>query len=465
MVMRMYVLSLVSTLCLVSSAFAVSLSYDDFVPPAQGGPQEVRGKVKIDRGQIVAENAQDGLNYALQTLLHEDEGEGVKDIVVPSGFAVISAATEPYTTYENRNATLLSKRAAYTRAMVRAQKLLVENFEGSLNSCERAVTEHFKTLDSGADESQANLKTRTGETCNEQVQGVLAGYVVYYVRDNVPEDKSVTIALASSTKTRTAIRRIGGAVVHSQNPRQAWGAILAEIASAVVPPVGVRLIHHPVTGETIVIGFGSAIVRQNRDATIGRKLATSAKRQAQIRANSALVSFLNGDNVYWTGGFDESQIEEAKQFRFTSPPAPDASNPPASRIAGAVAAGQSNVEVFDKTRHLFLDVLKSSEDYQTITKGQLPPGVKKKSFLDEHGDWALAIAVYAGSMTAQAEQAGRENRDANGKLDAYGKGASGARSGARPEAGSRPMGIYGGVNEGADNPKGPTGWVTKDSGL
>ena len=107
----------------------------------------------------------------------------------------------------------------------------------------------------------------------------------------------------------------------------------------------------------------------------------------------------------------------------------------------------------------------AEHDYKSVTAGKLPAGIKQKSFIDEDGDWAIAISVYSASMTARAENAGAENRAASGKLNQRkraskqtGKSASSASSG-------RSLSTKGGLKENAENPKGPSGQVTKDSSL
>ena len=417
----------------------------------------VEGNIKEEGGNIVTDNVQAGLNHALKELLN-DEGDGVKEIVVPSGFAIISVATKEYNTYKNRNATLLSKKQAYSFSMAAAQKQMVANFEGLMSACNKAFSTEMQTIDTGSDEGQANTSTSGSESCKEQVEGTLAGYVTYFVKDN-PQNKEVVVALASSTKTHTAIKKIGGAMIQTHDMKKAWSSLMTEITRGLVPPLGARLLINPTTGESVVIGFGSSIVRKNRDKSIERKLKKSAKRQAQMRANNALVGFLNGDKVYWEGGFDEKQMEESKQFKLPPPPDP--------KEAAATPQQQAeNIKVFNETQGSFLNMMKESDAYSIVTKGRLPPGVKPKSFFDENGDWAIAIAVYSSSMTARAEKAGARNREAGGKLDVYQKERDRNQKGSGGNNhSSRPLRAKGGLVEDIENHKGPSGHVTRDSDL
>lgn len=420
-----------------SPAGAQQLSMDDFVPPAQGGATQVKGKVSEEQGLVKSGNAQDGLNYAYQRLMDEGE-EGVRNIAVPSGQAMISVAYGYYNIYNNRNATLLSKRAAYLKAMLKAQKAMVENMSGSISVCKRAARDELLTVDSGSDENQTNSSETIEERCKEKVRGMVRGYVLFSVEDR-PEEKTVVVALASSTKTRGAVKQLGGAIIQTSDPKKAWQAVVSQITNGVIPPIGARLITNPETGEHIVIGFGSAIVRKNRNSRVAAKLAKVAKKQARIRSRNALVSFLKGDKVYWAGKFEEKQLESDQQFEVVGP--------------GETVSGDAEIKAYDKSRQVYLNALYSSDDYRSITAGRVPPGVKSKVFLDKTGDWAVAVAVYAKTWERAARRTAAEN---GGYADSGSDGTSGTK---------RTMKLEGGLSDSADNPQGPSGKVSRESDL
>ena len=204
-------------------------------------------------------------------------------------------------------------------------------------------------------------------------------------------------------------------------------------------------ITNPKNGENIIIGYGSAIVRKNRSSRISRKLQKMSKQQALMRAKNSLVSFLQGDKIIWDSGFDENQIEKSEQYEDIKTP-----------------EGKEETRVFENTKDTFLNTFKMSEDFNSITKGKLPPGVKNKSFIDESGDWAFAIAVFSNSMTTRSAKAGRENKAAANQLD---KSANYEKVIDPEYMKTRKMQLHGGVNEKAANPKGPSGIVTEDSNL
>jgi len=417
-------------------AMAQNLDLDSFLAPVQGGSDAVQGNVEMG-DTVHAETMQDGLNAANRLL--SEEGDGVKLVSTKTGLGTIARASAYYNTYENLNATLLSKRAAYFRAYQEAKRQLLVDFEGVQNSCEGAVNDELVDLQTGV-EGAANTLTETSEVCKEAVSGLLAAFIVYDVNDNTSENE-VSISVASSTKTRSAFSRLGEAVIQTNDPNAAFQSLMVEIARLATPPMGARLITAPGTGEQVVVGFGSSIVRTNKNKSVAKRLAKAAKNNADTRARNALVQFLQGDKIYWEGGFDESQIEGSEQFEIPVDENGNAGDP----------------QVLDNERNTFLNVLQDSQAYSTISSGKLPAGVRTRSFTSDDGHWQFTVAVFSQSATAQARQAGRENANAAGKLDQMQKQQGGT---AAPASNSRPLKIQGGLSSGAANPQGPTGQVS-----
>ena len=198
-------------------ANAQNLDLDSFLAPVQGGSDSVQGDVEVG-DTVHAETMQDGLNAA-NGLLAED-GDGVLLVSTKTGLGTIARASASYNTYENLNATLLSKRAAYFRAYQEAKRQLLVNFDGVQNSCEGAVSDELVDLQTGV-ESAANTLTETSEMCKETISGLLAAFVVFDVDDDV-NDQEVSISVASSTKTRSAFSRLGEAVIQTGDPNAAF---------------------------------------------------------------------------------------------------------------------------------------------------------------------------------------------------------------------------------------------------
>lgn len=424
-----------SLLSPVGHASAQNLDLDSFLAPVQGGSETVEGDVEV--GETVhAETMQDGLNAA-NGLLSED-GDGVLLVSTKTGLGTIARASATYNTYENLNATLLSKRAAYFRAYQEAKKQLLVNFDGVQNSCEGAVNDELVDLQTGV-ESAANTFTETSEMCMETISGLLAAFVVYDVDDDV-DNTQVSISVASSTKTRSAFSRLGEAVIRTGDPSAAFQNLMVEIARFATPPMGARLITAPDTGEQVVVGFGSSIIRTNKNNNVANRLAKAAKSNAETRARNALVQFLQGDRLYWEGGFDESQIEGSQQFEIPVDEQGNVGDP----------------QVLENERNMFLNVLTDSQAYSTVSSGKLPPGVRTRSFTSQDGNWQFSVAVFSQSATAQARQAGAENKAAAGTLDKMQSQGSQTSGGSA----SRPLQTEGGLSADSANPQGPSGQVS-----
>jgi hypothetical protein len=334
---------------------------------------------------------------------------------------------------------MLSKRGAYFRAYQEAKRQLLVNFEGVQNSCEGAVNDDLVVIDTGV-ESTANTLTESSEVCRETISGLLAAFVVFDVDDNVNEHE-VSISVASSTKTRSAFLRLSEAVIQTGDPNAAFQNLMVEIARFATPPMGARLITAPDTGEQVVVGFGSSIIRTNKNKSVAKRLAKAAKSNADTRARNALVQFLQGDKLYWEGGFDESQIEGSEQFKIPVDEEGNVGDP----------------QVLDNERNVFMNILTDSQAYSTVSSGKVPPGVRTRSFKSEDGYWQFSVAVFQQSATAQARQASSENKAASGKLDQMEsqQGNAGSASSA-----SRALKVEGGLTSGGLNPQGPSGQVS-----
>jgi hypothetical protein len=420
----------------VNNVVAQNLDLDSFLAPVQGGSEAVQGDVEVG-DTVHAETMQDGLNAA-NGLLAED-GDGVLLVSTKTGLGTIARASASYNTYQNINATMLSKRGAYFRAYQEAKRQLLVNFDGVQNSCEGAVNDGLVVIDTGV-ESTANTLTETSEVCKETISGLLAAFIVFDVDDNVNEQE-VSISVASSTKTRSAFSRLGEAVIQTGDPNAAFQNLMVEIARFATPPMGARMITAPDTGEQVVVGFGSSIIRTNKNKSVAKRLAKAAKSNADTRARNALVQFLQGDKLYWEGGFDESQIEGSEQFKIPVDEEGNVGDP----------------QVLDNERNVFMNVLTDSQAYATVSSGKVPPGVRTRSFKSEDGYWQFSVAVFQQSATAQARQASRENKAASGKLDQMeaqqGSGGSAGRA-------SRALKLEGGLTSGGLNPQGPSGQVS-----
>jgi hypothetical protein len=415
-----------------------AMANDDFdltdMVPARLGVELANSEQVVVKGDvIIGDNANLAVAVAHQALVENDE-DGVKMIQVGSGTGILSIGSISYATYDNLNATLLSKRGAYNQAYLIAKKQLIENMKGVEHQCSNLVSASMDVIDTGVD-SAANTQTTMTEACKESVSGSLAGFVTFDVYDNV-ESNNVRVSLISTPKTRAQVRKKHGAVAVTTDPNSIFKQVVTDIRNGVLPPIGAKILTHAETGEVIVMGYGSAIIRQNKNKIVANKLRSSAKSQSQTRARSALLATMQGEQVYWRGGFDEKQMEGTSQFQYDDPSIQD----------------PQQVKVLENDRETFVNQLKQSDDYSTFAKGKLPAGVSVKSFSSDDGYWQYSVAVYAPSLEATAKQANKEMQ-----MDGRSLNVS-DRSGQKIKA-------VGGVNDNAANPQASSGKVSSKEEL
>ncbi|RYV02382.1 hypothetical protein SOPP22_10030 [Shewanella sp. OPT22] len=431
--MKLHILGLALGLSFATQA-SDDFDLTDMMPATANTPIEGSENVTV-KGDVVVSpsDANTAVAVAHQALLEDDE-DGVKMIQVGSGTGILSIGSASYTTYNNNNATLLSKRGAYNKAYLIAKKQLTENMKGVDVTCSNLANTTLDVIDSG-NEGVANTKDTMKEACKESVSGSLAGFVTFDVNDNT-ESKTVRVSLISTPKTRAQISRNSGAVVVNTAPNSIFKQVVADIKNGVLPPVGAKVLSDANTGETILLGYGSSIIRGNKNSSVARKLKELAKRQSQTRARAALLATMKGEKVYWQGSFDEKQMEGATQFEYTDP---DLQDP-------------QQVKVLDDERTEFLNQVKSSDEYATIAKGKLPAGVNTKSFKSTDGNWQYTVAVYAPSLEAAAKKANSEMVE---KIQGTGVVSNTGRK----------IKAHGGKNEKGENSKAASGQVSKKGDL
>ncbi len=426
-------LSLVLASAFTTAHASADFDLNDLVPATNATESQSvnTDNVKEVDDVVVAEDPKAAVLVAHQSLI-EEEGDGVKMIAVGSGIGILSTGSGSYETYENRNATLLSKRSAYIKAFQVAKKQLVENMEGMSNKCATAINETMDVIDT-ATESTANTTSMMSDNCAESVKGALAGYVTFDVFDD-PSENLVRVSLISTPKTREQTKRKVGAITQTTEPNIIFKQIIADLQSGVMPPVGAKVITNAETGESFVLGFGSSIIRDNKNNAVKRKLLDMSKSQSQAKARNGLISVMQGEQVYWEGGFTENQLEKNEQFEY----APDSINP-------------ADAKVLAENKHTFLNNMKSADSYKSFASGQVPAGVSVKNFKSHDGDWMLAVAVYAPSLEAAAKQAAAENKK---------RVREGQTTGSNHK-----ISTTGGLTDGSNNTQGPSGQVSNANDL
>ncbi|ANQ19925.1 hypothetical protein ACKVMY_05875 [Vibrio natriegens] len=426
-------LSLVLASAFSTAHASADFDLNDLVPATNTAETQAvnTDNVKEVGDVVVAADPKAAVLVAHQSLI-EEEGDGVKMIAVGSGIGILSTGSGSYETYENRNATLLSKRAAYMKAFQIAKKQLVENMEGMSNMCATAINETMDIIDT-ATESTANTTSMMSDNCAESVKGALAGYVTFDVFDD-PSENLVRVSLISTPKTREQTKRKVGAITQTTEPNIIFKQIIAELQSGVLPPVGAKVITNAETGESFVLGFGSSIIRDNKNNAVKRKLLNVSKSQAQAKARNGLIAVMQGEQVYWEGGFTENQLEKNEQFEYE----PDSINP-------------ADAKVLAETQHTFLNNMKSADSYKSFASGKVPAGVSVKTFKSHDGDWMLAVAVYAPSLEAAAKQAAAENKQRVREGQTVGT--------------NHKISTTGGLTDGGNNTQGPSGQVSNANDL
>lgn len=399
--MKLTLLSLALVLSLPAFA-SDKFDLTDLLPAKAGQNIEDAEKVTIKGNVVVGTNDVAAVAVAHKALIESGE-DGIKIITVGSGIGILSVASSSYQLFNNSNASLLSKRGAYNKAFIIAKKQFIANKKGVTIACANVVSASVDIIDSG-NENVANAIDIQKESCIESVAGSVSGYVTFDVNDDV-EERLVRVSLISTPKTRSQISDQTGAIAVTTSPNETFKYIISDLKNGVLPPVGAKVITVPNSNENYVVGFGSAIVRVNKNKSISRKLKSVAKRQAETRARAALLSTLKGEFIYWKGGFDEKLVDKNTQFDY----APETLDP-------------SQVNVLNEEKSEFISQLQSTDDYKTLVAGQLPPGVSTKSFTSTDGNWQYTVAIYAPNLEQSTRMAndGSEKNTSTHKLDAQG---------------------------------------------
>ena len=436
---------LLSTLWLLAAPVqAAPPSADDFLPPVkaetpeqqqqlsqvQGPVQEVKDPAT---GQTSAEGktAQDAINFVVNK--HSAGAEMVK---FGSGIGWVATGAGGYKVMENPTATRIAKRNAYVKAFLDAKKKLAEALNGLSSQGRTQVVEQMEQVtDNKAD--LANFAATQDEKLEQAVQMLLKGFVIYAVEDDTAK-KTVYVSIVTTPKTRGQFNRPSPNGLEADSIRDGLSQVLLEIQNGLIPPVGGKIIQVPATGEIAFVGFGSDVIRSSDNSALQLKMRLNAEKIAQMRAKDALVGLIIGDDTGWKSKLDETTQQTIKDFE-ASDNGKDAS-----------------LQRFEKTRQTFLNVQKSSEQFQSIRSGILPPGVTPKTFTSKDDAEVYAVAVYLPSVSQQAAQTAKEMSQA--QLLGNPNEAGGAATAPATQDDSVP-------HPKQDVAPGPTGTVSRDKDL
>jgi len=378
---------------------------DDFLPPVQGGPTDIKQPDRVAmRGEVVqAATAQDAINAAVRVntkeLSNGDTAEvGAKMVQFGSGLGFVASGAAPYRTMTNPVATRIAKRKAYVIAFTMAKKNLAEILGGLSNQGKETVRQALVNINL-PDQEMTNIATVSEEALLQAVDMMLRGFVIYEVKDDTDQN-TVYVSIVTTPKTRGKMARPAPNAIEVDELRDGLNQVIAEVRTGLVPPVGGRIITMRSTGETAFVGFGSSVVRTSDNRAVQLKLSLSAQKIAAAHAKDALCGLIIGDKTSWEGMVVESSEDGVQEFESLLADDPLAREDPTA------------VRKFDEARERFVARMETSDVYESARRGILPPGVNTKTWFDNSHAWAYAMSVYVPSLTSAAAQTARDMRDA-----------------------------------------------------
>lgn len=390
--MKKYLIAILLVFMLIFSIHGggiMAISADDFLAPAEGGTPNVEGEVTEEDGVVIAQTAQDGFNYANQEL--DFVMQNVKTVEFPSGLGFLAGGSHSYQTHENPDATLLEKRLAYVLAYTKAKIELAKELKGGESIAQEKLVEHMENIVTSTDTS-VNLTQVYEEDIVQATEALLRGYVIYDVKDDT-EAQTVTVTIATSNKTLSAVSNVSGGLVQTSSLNEGLDYVLKQITNGVVPPMGGRVITVPQTGQTAVVSFGSDILRQHENSNVEATMRQASQRAAQMRSLDAMVGIIEGDDMAWLGGLTTSQEFQSEDYAEIR----NSNNELVER------------KVLDKTKQNFIIEFQQTDAYQSFREGRFPPGVNTRLY--EDGRWIYAISVYLPNLTQQVEDFYDEMQD------------------------------------------------------
>ena len=403
-----FVLSLL-LIALWSSVAAAAIGADDFLPPAQAtGAQRDDLLAVNDEASVVTEvdpvlniqvttaaTLQDAINSIID---REDLGAGCEIISDPNGgYAFVATGTAAYQSdHQNVNASRIAQRNAYVVAFMNAKAEMAKTVGEIVVRGGTNFDQKIETLDS-TQRALVNIESELSEQQLQSVRQVLKGYVTYDVDDKYDEGRNlVYVTLVSSPKTRGKFSRYGTDGVIADDLRDGLNSVLAEIRHGFVPPVGGRIIEVPETGEIAYVGFGSSVVRYDPEADVQEELKLQAERIAGLRATDALAGIILGDDTSWRAQVDETTVRSLESFERQQ------------ESDQTTKDSEADIQAHAERRRLFFNSLSETVNIQTLRQGVLPPGVMRRTILDDNEYFAYGIAVYVPSLSDAVREAARE---------------------------------------------------------
>lgn len=387
---------------LVFCGMASSATSQFVVPHAQSNPDAHRG-VEDPSSVTVVENEsldvevvsgateQDAINHA-QNLLEEDGG--VKAIATGSGLGFVSTYTVHYSHAKNNvNLSRLQQRLAAVQADLLAKAQLIKFLNGCSIEGQEKISESIQALDS---ETQQDMnRTMTAEEQRKSVvAGLIRGTVTYDFRDEPEGEYGGTCTVSVVTTPRTRGQVAAGTrpnLVHASDIQMLQTLLLAELKSGLMPPNGGRTILLP-GGGVAWVGFGSALVRENRDPRLRNSAVKMAKGDARLRAGSALHAVIKGEDIEHSEEMQEKFDSALNQYE----------------VSVDLLSGEEEARTLEETEETSMASSFYKDTVSSKVKGTLPPGVITQEFRSGDGHWQYCVHIYEPAMTEAARKAARE---------------------------------------------------------
>lgn len=444
----------------VMGQVSTDIGVDDFLPVVSGGPSEVQNpsavKIDAEHGIVEAATMQDAANAAVEVNVKEIKKKKMESGCVPikagSGIGFVATGAGSYRKAPNNpTAERISKRQGYLKAFLAAKKELSSHLSGLSNEAQEEVFEYMRRENSLEEEMKDFIST-SADSLRQATGMLLKGFVIYEVEDRV-EESMIYVSIATSPRTRGELVRPSSISVAVDSIREGLQHVIAEVRSGVVPPIGGRVVVVPSTGEAAFIGFGSQVVSYDENPAILAKSKLSAQRIADMRAADSLCGLIIGDETVWQGEVVSKHADVSRQFPV------DEDDPMDDE------AGQSQM---DALRDGMMSTEVHTEVYKSARKGVLPPGLTKRTWIDDEGAWAYSMCVYMPSASTAVAKIGKSMQKAQ-ILQKHDSPSSKSRSGATPSGFSGTAGISSdkpaAAGSGRSVKQGPTGQVTKDDDL
>ena len=398
--------------CSVSLA-APTFTASDFIPPVQV-PEEQRADaltvknpdaVTTSNDPVLEQPVTSGMSVqdAINAIVERHE-EGSSMITTPEGgYGFVATGLGTYRKdMKNLTALRIAQRNAYVHALMQAKTKMAEQVEGFAVRGATNFDERITTLDNADDDNgMRNRDASTTERIRTTVAGVIKGYVTYNVFDDF-KNGMVYVTIVSTPKTRGVFSRVTNDTVDAGTINDGLNAVLAEIQNGLVPLVGGRIVEVPKTGEIAFVGFGSAVVRQDKDPAIRASLLRVAQSTAGLRAAGALCGIIIGDSTNAQTKLDETTRESVHDFEQVTKEDP---------INGLVTA--EDVASAKGRQSEFRNRMEFSQTIESARRGTIPPGVIRRAWIDDEGAFAYALAIYIPSVTNAAAAGAKEMRETN----------------------------------------------------